>query len=160
MNRIAQLRKAAGLSQSELAKHLGIAQNTLSQYENEVRKPTSQLIMDVATSFGVTPEYVLNAPKEPTKEDNTQTQTGLSNVTKVIRLYDEEYVNLCLEMGFKLLYVGGCEDSDGVQGIAYCLGWFRDPSEIPVDAFGPESACRYAYDEDNGFHQVKVTRLV
>ena len=59
MNKIAELRKRNGISQSELAAQLGIAQNTLSQYENEVRKPTVRIIERIADIFGVTTNYVL-----------------------------------------------------------------------------------------------------
>ena len=37
MNRISNLRKQANLSQNDLGKIIGVAQNTLSQWENGLR---------------------------------------------------------------------------------------------------------------------------
>ncbi|MCQ3814749.1 MAG: helix-turn-helix domain-containing protein [Acidimicrobiia bacterium] len=40
VRRIATARRAKGLTQSELADHLGITQAALSRYENDLRQPT------------------------------------------------------------------------------------------------------------------------
>ena len=39
MNRIAQLRKEHGYSQAQLAKLIGVAQNTISNWEQKKREP-------------------------------------------------------------------------------------------------------------------------
>ena len=62
MNHIADIRKAHGLSQSQLASQLGIAQNTLSQYENGIRTPTKRIISNISKMFEVTENYVLGYP--------------------------------------------------------------------------------------------------
>lgn len=130
MNRIAQLRKSANLSQFELARRLKIAQNTLSQYENEVRKPPGYVITNLATLFGVTPNYVLGITDAPA--DNAKHPFKIENVTRVVRLYNEQTVNLYLSAGFKLLHV--CTESapDGSSEMVYSLGWDRDPQDIPL----------------------------
>ena len=58
-NRIAALRKKAGMSQSELAKILSVAQNTLSQYETGKRDIDSNMISRIAQFFHVSMEYLL-----------------------------------------------------------------------------------------------------
>ena len=63
MNRIAELRKAAGLSQTELAKTLCIAQNTLSQYETGNRSPTKKILERLANLFDVSENYLLGYPE-------------------------------------------------------------------------------------------------
>lgn len=132
MNRIAQLRKAAGLSQSELAKHLGIAQNTLSQYENEVRKPTSAVIMHIADTFSVTPNDVLGVPS-PTQTKSKDT-FDISSIIRVESYTDITDVNLRLKLGFKLLFVGSesnIYDGEGYSHPVYCIGWPSDLGEAP-----------------------------
>lgn len=58
-NRIAELRKNQGWSQSVLAKQIGVAQNTVSQYENGLRDIPTNIVLKLATLFEVTPSYLL-----------------------------------------------------------------------------------------------------
>lgn len=58
LNRIAELRKKCGLSQSELAAKIGVAQNTLSQYETNVRTPKHDTILKIAEALHVFPHEV------------------------------------------------------------------------------------------------------
>jgi transcriptional regulator with XRE-family HTH domain len=57
--RLAALRKAAGLSQSQLAQALGIPQRTLCFYEREASYLPSLLLPDLARILGVSIEEVL-----------------------------------------------------------------------------------------------------
>ena len=59
VNRIAELRNKSNLSQSVLARHLDIAQNTLSQYETGVRTPPNHTIYALSALFEVTPDYLM-----------------------------------------------------------------------------------------------------
>lgn len=58
--RIAEARKAIGMSQKTLAKELGIAANTLSGYENGNHKPDSDILVAVSSITGCTVDYLLN----------------------------------------------------------------------------------------------------
>jgi len=51
--RLADLRKAAGLSQTEVSSALGIPQRTFSYYEREARFLPSNLVQPLAELFGV-----------------------------------------------------------------------------------------------------------
>lgn len=131
MNRIAELRKAAGLSQTDLANMLGISQNTLSQYENELRRPSSRVITELSDYFNVTPNYILCIPEPPQADKK---DASLFEVTLIKRLTNEDDVNAFLRLGWKLLYVGqGMSFSDydgsGYAEVIYTLGWFGDPDE-------------------------------
>jgi transcriptional regulator with XRE-family HTH domain len=57
--RLASLRKAAGLTQVELAKALGIPQRTVSFYERDARHIPSTLVPQLAKLLGVALEDVL-----------------------------------------------------------------------------------------------------
>ena len=57
--RLATLRKAAGLSQAELAKAIGIPQRTLSQYERIAETFPAALVVPLARALGVTLEELL-----------------------------------------------------------------------------------------------------
>lgn len=58
--KIKQLRLMNDLSQKEFAQQFNIAQNTLSQYENELRKPDIDLIKSIANTYNVPIEYLLD----------------------------------------------------------------------------------------------------
>ena len=62
---LAELRKQARLSQSDLAKHLGITQSQVSEYEKKGEVPT-QLLTRWARTLGVTLEELL--PTEPIED--------------------------------------------------------------------------------------------
>ena len=63
-NRIYELRKAAGLSQTELAKHLGISNKAVSKWENGRAKPTTDKLRAMAELFNVSVEQLLTEREE------------------------------------------------------------------------------------------------
>lgn len=56
---IKDLRMQHSLSQAELAKALGIKQNTLSNYENGTTQPEISLILKIADFFNCSTDYLL-----------------------------------------------------------------------------------------------------
>lgn len=52
-NRIKELRKSLGLNQTEFAKKLGIAPNTISSYEAGTIAPSSAIIKSICREYGV-----------------------------------------------------------------------------------------------------------
>ena len=59
-NRIRWLRKQKGLTMKQLGAVLGLAESTISQYENGHREPDLKTITKLADCFGVTVDYLLN----------------------------------------------------------------------------------------------------
>lgn len=59
MNRIKDLRIDADMKQTDLAEAIGIAQQTLSRYENETTLIDSETLKRVADYFEVSTDYVL-----------------------------------------------------------------------------------------------------
>lgn len=137
MNRIAELRKSRGISQIELAKELHIAQNTLSQYENELRNPTVNIIKSIADFFGVTTNYVLGYA-EVNNTDGNGNDFALNKVTKIMTIHSgnghstDEELNLYLDLGWKLIHIGTESDfgydGAGSASVLYTLGWYGEPS--------------------------------
>ncbi len=52
------LRRAAGMTQSDLAERLGITQAALSRYENNMRQPDEGTAARIASALGVTPRFL------------------------------------------------------------------------------------------------------
>jgi transcriptional regulator with XRE-family HTH domain len=57
---LAQLRKAAGFTQVELAEAVGLSQQTVAKWEANDRPPPSKMLPNLAKLFGVTVEEILN----------------------------------------------------------------------------------------------------
>lgn len=58
-SRIIEQRKKLGLSQEELAAKLKISQKSISKYECGQRRPSYETLLDMASLFGVTTDYLL-----------------------------------------------------------------------------------------------------
>ena len=59
--RIKQLRMQRGISQVQLAQHLGISKSVVSSYENAVHFPPYDILLKMAWLFGVSTDYILGA---------------------------------------------------------------------------------------------------
>ena len=58
-NRIKEIRQKRGITQAELAKQIGVAQNTLSYWENGKRECDFDMLIRIADIFGVSVDYLL-----------------------------------------------------------------------------------------------------
>lgn len=67
--RIGELRRAAGLSQTELGKEMGVAQNGVSQWETEVALPRTRQLPQLARIFGCSIDELF---------EKTETETAIS----------------------------------------------------------------------------------
>ena len=54
-----ELRTKRGISQSDLARLLGVARTTVSSYENGSRKPDNETLVLIANCFQVSTDYLL-----------------------------------------------------------------------------------------------------
>lgn len=59
MLRIKELRQDKGLSQGDLAKELGLSQQTISSYEKGIREPDISTLKKLADFFQVSLDYLL-----------------------------------------------------------------------------------------------------
>lgn len=70
MNRIAELRKQAGLTQSKLSASIGVARSTLAMYETNKSEPDFTTISKLADLFNVSVDYLLGREeKSPAAQD-------------------------------------------------------------------------------------------
>ena len=57
--RIKELRTEGELSQKDLAERVGVAQNTIAQYEKGTAKPSLEVLVKLAATFNTTTDDVL-----------------------------------------------------------------------------------------------------
>lgn len=85
--RICEMRTAFGWSQVELAKRLGVAKQTVSNWENENIQPSIEMLVRLAKLFGVSTDYLLGLDETPRLSIE-----GLpSNVVAHLALLIEDY---------------------------------------------------------------------
>ena len=74
MNRLKELRKKKGLTQTEVAKFIGISQNNYSYWENGKVKIDNATLLRLADFFGVSVDYLLG--HETTEADKRIKEIG------------------------------------------------------------------------------------
>lgn len=63
---IKKLRRQKNLTQTQLAKRLGVALSTVASYENQDRMPSIPMLIKLSYEFNVTIEYLLGVNKNKT----------------------------------------------------------------------------------------------
>lgn len=94
-NRIRELRRAKGITMKQLGIAVGLAESTISQYENGKRQPDNETLIKLSNFFGVTVGYVLGAEKctpaetgKCAENDINLTKAELDMIMKFRRLDD------------------------------------------------------------------------
>lgn len=62
--RIKEIRKAAGMTQADFGKKIGVKGNTVTNYETGLRTPTDAVILSICREFGVNEEWLRNGTGE------------------------------------------------------------------------------------------------
>ncbi len=83
--RLARLRKDAGITQTALAQELGISQRMMAYYEGATAHPPGHLLPDMARALGVSVEALLGTEtaKRKTKAVDTRMQRRLLQLEKL-----------------------------------------------------------------------------
>lgn len=72
--RIKAARKAAKMTQADLAKKLGIPFQSISQWERDLRNPKSETIQRIAKALGCTPWELVPPPHQSSPESRRQVE--------------------------------------------------------------------------------------
>lgn len=88
--KLSLLRKEHNLTQSNLAKKLGVSRGTIGMYEIDKRDPDTSTLKKISTLFNVSIDYLLDVVDAP-----RQIQVSKNNITKEIH---HEYLALAKEM--------------------------------------------------------------
>ena len=60
-NRLREVRKKRGLTQTELGELIGVGKSAICCYEKETRNPTLEAVIEMIHVFGVSADYLLGA---------------------------------------------------------------------------------------------------
>ena len=64
MNRISELRKKLGLTQTRLGEEIGVSQQTISKYENVDENISGDMLLALSKFFKVPVDYILRKDEE------------------------------------------------------------------------------------------------
>ncbi len=85
-DRIQQQRKAKGLSQSELAKAVGIHLSNIGRYERDEAMPSADILNRIAQALTVSQDYLINGAMEEKASAQITDQELLSQFRRVEKL--------------------------------------------------------------------------
>ena len=86
-DRIKLLRESRGLTQTELAKRLGITRSGVNAWEMGITIPSTQYIIKLSLLFKVSTDYLLDMPKTPTVSVEGLTDREISSIVEIIECY-------------------------------------------------------------------------
>lgn len=78
--RIAALRKAAGMSQAQLAEELKISASAVGMYEQGRREPSVEILAAIGRVFGVSLDFLVNGQPGNTLEQQVMNDLLLNRV--------------------------------------------------------------------------------
>ena len=82
--RMAELRKAAGYTQAELTKEIGISQRMISHYEGRAEHPPTAVLPALAKAFGVTTDKLLGViPVKKARNPDTRLERRLQQIQRL-----------------------------------------------------------------------------
>lgn len=94
---IQKLRELKGISQTELARQLGVVRSTICQYEKGNRQPDTETLLKLADFFGVTVDYLLGREDDtpanvhtPTTSEHTEAERELLTLFRELSPYLQE----------------------------------------------------------------------
>jgi len=87
--RLRQLRIEKGLSQPQLAQRVSVTKSVISAYENEIRMPSYDILIKLATLFHVSTDYLLGMNNEKYLYTNRLTNSQTMIISRLI----EEFTN-------------------------------------------------------------------
>ncbi|AAU22983.1 helix-turn-helix transcriptional regulator [Bacillus licheniformis] len=118
-DRLRELRKMRpNLSQKKLGEHLGLAESTISMYEQNRREPEYEILIKIADYFDVSIDYLLRGtdPKVQDKIFEDEAKRILNDPKTFIAARDgeitQEILDAALEIITEQLKEGGKKKSD------------------------------------------------
>ena len=89
-DKIKLLREKRGITQSELAKRLGITRSGVNAWEMGLSVPSTQYIIELALYFGVSIDYLLGLSETSTVSVNGLSDKEIASIIEIINCYKEK----------------------------------------------------------------------
>src|ERR1051325_9889536 len=99
--RLGEVRDLAKLSQTDLAKRLGISSSLVSHWESGTRVPSEQQVIEISRALGVSLDYLLNADVHPSFQFRAlKTKSPPQEVERVLKDASQQvyFINAAFRM--------------------------------------------------------------
>lgn len=124
--RIAQKRKAKGMTQEALAEKLNISSQAVSKWENDVSSPDISLLPELARVLGITVDELLSGEtaevallpedkRKPLEELTLRVYGNSADGGKIRVNLPMPLVKMCMELGMDI--TAGVSKMDGMEGM-------------------------------------------
>jgi len=88
--KLKKLRIDKGLSQSELARRVNITKSMISAYENSLRLPSFDVLINIANCFHVSSDYLLGVTREKTLDISSLSDSQVEIISRLIDEFNEK----------------------------------------------------------------------
>ena len=88
-DKIKTLREKMGITQSALAKELGVTRSGVNAWEMGITTPSTTYIVELALLFGVSTDYLLDMPETKTISVNGLTDREIASLVEIIECYHD-----------------------------------------------------------------------
>ena len=89
-DKIKLLRERQGLTQTELAKRLGITRSGVNAWEMGISVPSTQYLVELALLFKVSTDFLLDLPTTASVSVEGLSDREIAAVTEIINCYREK----------------------------------------------------------------------
>lgn len=84
--RIKLLREAAGMTQTELAKKLGITRSSINAWEMGISVPSTQYIVELSRLFKVSSDYILGIDNTVSIDASGLSDEAVSTINSLVNI--------------------------------------------------------------------------
>lgn len=87
---IKELRTGANLTQSELARKLGISRSSVNAWEMGISSPSTQYLIELSSLFKVSTDYILGISPEHTINIDGFTREEINIINMLIQRFEKD----------------------------------------------------------------------
>ena len=91
-DKIKLLREKRGITQTELAKQLGITRSGVNAWELGISTPSTQYVAELALFFNVSSDYLLDIPHTATISVEGLTDRQIASLVEIIECYKQKNI--------------------------------------------------------------------
>lgn len=119
-NRISKYRKAKGLTQEELANHLGVSSQAVSKWENDASCPDISLLPQLCKVLGISTDELLTGKNDEVKLVPVENRKSLDELTLRVKVDSAAGDKVRVNLPMSLVKVGlemGVDISGSINGV-------------------------------------------